>query len=312
MYASPVRNVNKSPTIVACIPAFEEEATLAGVILRTQKYADHVLVCNDGSQDLTREIAEKLGASVISHQRNMGKGHAVRSLLLEASKLGADVVVLLDADGQHDPSDIPMLVKPIEQGEADFVIGSRYLNERNGIPFYRRVGLTVVDRWLRRAQKTSVGDTQCGYRAFSRKAMEIVSAFDANGYGVESEMLALATKNGLRIAEVPVNVTYAQLPKTSKRSPLKHGGELITTILRLVVEERPLLFLGAPGAFLLMIGLISALGLIFLFNATRIFNIPLALISLGSTSCGLILIVSSLILYVLNRLKTGKAEHMVA
>jgi glycosyltransferase involved in cell wall biosynthesis len=298
--------MHKSPTIVACIPAFKEEATVARVILRTQKYANHVLVCDDGSHDLTGEIAEKLGAFVIRHQRNMGKGHAVRSLLLEASRLGADVVVLLDADGQHDPSEIPMLVKPIEQGEADFVVGSRYLSARNGIPFYRRVGLTVVDRWLRRAQKTSVSDTQCGYRAFSRKALEIVSAFDADGYGVESEMLALATKNGLRVAEVPVNVAYVGLPKTSKGSPLKHGGELIGIVLRLIVEDRPLLLLGVPGAFLLMMGLISAIGLIFLFNVTRIFNIPLALISLGSASCGLILIVSSLILYVLNRLKNTK------
>jgi len=298
--------MHKSPTIVACIPAFKEEATVARVILRTQKYADHVLVCDDGSQDLTGEIAEKLGAFVIRHQRNMGKGHAVRSLLLEASMLGADVVVLLDADGQHDPSEIPMLVKPIEQGEADFVVGSRYLSAGNRIPFYRRVGLTVVDRWLRRAQKTGVSDTQCGYRAFSRKALEIVSAFDADGYGVESEMLALATKNGLRVAEVPVNVAYVGLPKTSKGSPLKHGGELIGIVLRLMVEDRPLLLLGVPGAFLLMMGLISAIGLIFLFNVTRIFNIPLALISLGSASCGLILIVSSLILYVLNRLKNRK------
>lgn len=125
-------------------------------------------------------------------------------------------------------------------------------------------------------------------------------------------MLALAAKNGVRVVEVPINVRYRGLRNTSKRSSLRHGGELISTVLRLIVEERPFLFLGVPGTFLLMIGLTSALNLILIFNATRIFNIPMALISLGSTTSGLVLIVASLILYVLNRLKAGKIQERYA
>lgn len=280
-----------------------EEATIAKVILSVQDYAESIIVCDDGSPDMTGIIAERLGAIVVQHERNMGKGKSIKTLLRKAAQFQPDIVVLLDGDGQHDPSEIPSLVKPIEAGEADFVVGSRYLNGHNGIPFYRKAGLSVIDHWLLRAGKTHVKDTQSGYRAMSRKAVDAMSNFDADGYGVDSEMLALAAKSGLKTVEVPINVTYSGLPHTSKKSPLRHGGELIGTVLRLVVEDRPLLFLGVPGAILLMAGLVSAFGLILAFNSTRFFSIPLALVSFGSTTCGLVLIVSSLILYALHRLK---------
>jgi len=298
-----VRRLYKKPTIVACIPAFKEEASIARVILCAQKYVDHVLVCDDGSPDMTGEIAEKLGAFVIRHGRNLGKGSAVKSLLDEARKYGAEVVVLLDADGQHDPSEIPTLVKPIEQGQADFVIGSRYTAKWNRIPLYRKIGLKIVDSLLRRSGKTYVNDTQCGFRAISRKSLEILSSFDAEGFGVESEMLALAAKNGVRVVEVPINVRYAGARNTSKRSPLRHGGELISTFLRLIVEERPLLYLGLPGALLGVIGLSLATYLVWLFNITRYFSVPISIIALGTSFVGLLLIIAAITLHGLKRLK---------
>lgn len=121
----------KGLKVVACIPAFKEEATIAKVILRALKYADNVLVCDDGSPDMTGQIAEKLGALVVRHEKNMGKGRAVKTLLHEARERKADVVLLFDGDGQHDPPKIPTLVKPIECSQADFVVGSRYLNGHN-------------------------------------------------------------------------------------------------------------------------------------------------------------------------------------
>jgi glycosyltransferase involved in cell wall biosynthesis len=293
----------KKPKIVACIPAFKEEATIARVILSAQKYADYVLVCDDGSPDLTGEIAEKLGALVIKHERNMGKGSAVKSLLNEAYKCGADIVVLLDADGQHDPSEIPMLVKPIEQGRADFVIGSRYLSKRNRVPLYRKIGMKIVDYLLRKTRKTSANDTQCGFRAISRKALEVVSSFDAEGFGVESEMLALAAKNGIKVVEVPINVRYAGLKNTSKRSPLKHGAELISTLFRLVVEERPLMYLGLPGIGLTCVGAVLGLYLLWMFNITRYFSIPVAVLTAGFSIAGLLLVTAAIILHGLNRIK---------
>lgn len=292
----------KRPRIVACIPAFKEEATIARVILSAQKYVDHVFVCDDGSPDMTAEIAEKLGASVIRHERNMGKGSAIKTLLNEAYRYGADIIVLLDADGQHDPSEIPMLMKPIEEGQADFVIGSRYLSKWNKIPLYRKVGLKIIDYLLRRSVKIPINDTQCGFRAISRKALEALSSFDSKGFGVESEMLAMAVKNGIRVVEVPVSVRYAGLKTTSKRSPLRHGGELVSTLLRLVTEERPLKYLGLPGIAFTCIGIFLSLYLLWIFNLTRYFSIPISVLAAGTLMLGLLLIIASIILHGLKRI----------
>ena len=141
----------------------------------------------------------------------------------------------------------------------------------------------------------------------SGKVLEALSDFDSKGFGVESEMLSLAKKKGLRVVEVPVNISYAGLPNTSKKSPVRHGGELVQTILRLLVEERPLSLLGIPGAVLLLAGLVSTLDLVLLFNSSRYFSVPMALIAFGGTTCGLVLLVSSLILWALNRLTTRNA-----
>jgi len=294
--------MHEKPTIFACIPAFKEEASIAKVILSAQKHVDRVLVCDDGSPDMTAEIAEKLGAFVLRHERNIGKGSAVKSLLNEAYKYRADIVVLLDGDGQHDPSEIPMLVKPIEQGEADFVIGSRYLSTWNRIPLYRKIGLKIVDYLLRRGGKTDVSDTQCGFRAISRKSLEILCSFDAEGFGVESEMLALAAKNGIRVVEVPINVRYAGLHNTSKRSPLMHGGELVSVLIRLVVEERPLTYLGLPGTVLTCIGAMLGTHLLWMFNITRYFSIPVAILTVWTLVVGVLLVIAAITLHGLKRI----------
>jgi glycosyltransferase involved in cell wall biosynthesis len=93
--------INNKPFIIACIPAYNEEKTIAKVIIKTQKYVDKVIVCDDGSKDMTSEIAERLGAIVIKHERNMGKGEALRNLFKKAIELNADIVITLDGDGQH-------------------------------------------------------------------------------------------------------------------------------------------------------------------------------------------------------------------
>jgi len=120
--------MDMKPLVVACIPAYNEEGSIAGVVVQARKYVDRVVVCDDGSVDLTGAIAEGLGAVVVRHGRNLGKGAALRSAFLRARELGADVVAMLDADGQHDPEEIPGLVEPILKGEADMVVGSRYVD----------------------------------------------------------------------------------------------------------------------------------------------------------------------------------------
>ncbi|MBS7612402.1 glycosyltransferase family 2 protein [Candidatus Bathyarchaeota archaeon] len=295
--------MDEKPFIVACIPAYNEEKTIAKVVLQAMKYASKVVVCDDGSRDMTGEIAERLGAVIIRHERNLGKGAALRSLFEVGRKIGADVFVTLDADGQHDPCEIPRLIKPIIDGRADIVIGSRYVGEAVlEAPFYRRVGLRVVNFLIRKStKKGAVKDTQSGFRAFTAEALERIGLFESEGFGVESELLVSALMKGLRVVEVPVTVRYRGLMNTSKRNPFSHGGEIVSVIIRMIVEERPLLYLGLPGALLLMVSVTLGTYMLWLFNASRYFSIPVALITLGAASSGIVLIIAALILYALNR-----------
>ena len=120
--------VSNKPLIVACIPAYDEEGSIGGVVVRAGKYVDRVVVCDDGSVDLTGAIAEGLGAVVIRHERKMGKGAALNSVFRYVRDLKPDVVVVLDADGQHNSDEIPRLVEPMVGGAADMVVGSRYVD----------------------------------------------------------------------------------------------------------------------------------------------------------------------------------------
>jgi len=294
------------PFVVACIPAYDEERSIGGVVVQAMKYVDRVVVCDDGSGDLTGEIAGGLGAIVVKHSRNMGKGAALRSAFLRAMELGPDVVVMLDADGQHDPDDIPRLVEPVVGGKADMVVGSRYVEGSVvDAPLYRRLGLRVVNFLSGKSGNSGVGDSQSGFRAFSARALEILLECESEGYGVETEQLMLAQKNGLRVVEVPVAVRYGGLENTSKKHPLAHGVELVGVVLRLVVEDRPLLFLGVPGFLLTVIGVFTGLYFLWYFNMTRYFSLPLALITFGALVLGFLLIVTSFILYVMSRLRSN-------
>ena len=289
--------------ILLIMPAYNEEKTIAPLILEAEKYVDEILVVDDGSKDHTAEIAQRMGATVIKHPENMGKGIALKSGFTYALKNNPNIVITMDADGQHDPKFIPQLIQPIIENKADIVIGSRYVKGASmDAPLYRRIGLRIVNLLNKKIANLKVKDTQSGYRAYTLNAVKIISQYESSGYGVETEQLILAQKHKLRIIEIPIKVTYRGLEKTSKKHPVKHGGELISTIIKLIVEERPLLTLGLPGGILTAIGIILATYLILIFNTTRYFSIPIALITLGTIFIGLILVIASLILYALNRI----------
>lgn len=292
------------PFIVACIPAYNEEKTIAKVIVKAMNHVDKVLVCDDGSTDMTAEIAKRLGAEVIRHERNMGKGAALRTLFMRAEELSSDVIVTLDGDGQHDPSEIPKIIDPIVRGEADMVVGSRFISGSwMDAPLYRRFGLRLINLFSKKEVKDVVRDTQSGFRAYSSKLLNLVRNCEVDGYGVEMEQLVVAVKNGFRVVEVPVTVKYEGLERTSKRNPVRHGAEIIGTALRLVVEERPLFFLGIPGFLLIVAGLFAGAYLFWYFNMTRYFSVPIALITLGSLFLGAMFLITSLLLYAIRRLK---------
>lgn len=243
-------NEQRSP-IVAVIPAHNEERFIGSVVLRVRKHVDAVIVVDDGSFDATAEIAEAAGAVVRRHEKNLGKGAALSSGFEEARKMLPRAVVVLDGDGQHHANEIPLLLHPVLQGEADMAVGSRFLEADPGVPGLRRLGLRAITLLSNLGSGVSLSDSQNGFRAFSGEAVQRIT-FHAQGFSVESEMQFLARQLGLRIIEVPVSIDYEDAPK---RNVLGQGLRVLNGILRLVGQHRPLLFVGLPGLVMLLIGL---------------------------------------------------------
>ena len=239
--------------ITAILPAYEEEVSIGSIVLLTRLYADKVIVVDDGSTDRTADIARKAGAEVIVHETNKGKGTALKTGFVAAVEMGADVIVTMDSDAQHNPADIPKLTAPIIKGEADMVNGSRYLNGQDkNTPAYRRVGQTVLDKATNMNSGLQITDSQSGFRAFVASIVYIFR-FNANGMAIESEMLADAGKAGLRIKEVEIDVRYDV--DCSTVNPVQHGLQVLVSILKDMEFKRPLFYFTVPGASLGMVGL---------------------------------------------------------
>jgi len=286
----------RKPYIIACIPAYNEEKTIAKVILKARKYVDKVIVCDDGSIDMTAEIAKALGAEVIRHERNMGKGAAIRSLFRKAREEIADVMVTIDGDAQHDADEIPLLLKVIRETSADIVIGSRFLNKETArkVPKYRYIGNRILNIIT---SVEGITDTQSGFRAYSRRAIELIQPAEM-GFAVDSEILYKAAKLNLKIVEVPVNVEY-RVPKPSKRGPILHALDAALSMIKQASLKHPLIFYGMPGIISLLIALGAGLMLIHLFNTTRYFSLPLSIITVGFGIAGAILCSTGVILWIL-------------
>jgi glycosyltransferase involved in cell wall biosynthesis len=234
--------------ITVILPAYNEEVSIGSIVLLTKFYADNVIVVDDGSTDRTAEVAGKAGAEVIVHEVNKGKGGALKTGFTAASNMGADIIVTMDSDGQHNPADISKLVAPIIEGNADIVNGSRYLNgvDKN-TPVYRRVGQTVLDRFTYINSGLKISDSQSGFRAFAASTVDIFR-FNANGMAIESEMLSDAGKAGLRITEINIGVRYDVGCSTKK--PVRHGLEVLVMILKDMEINKPLFYFTFPGMIL--------------------------------------------------------------
>jgi glycosyltransferase involved in cell wall biosynthesis len=231
--------------IIVILPAYNEEVSVGSIVLLTRFYADHVIVVDDGSADRTAEIARKAGAEVIIHKTNTGKGGALKTGFKVAVEKGADIIVTMDSDGQHNPADIPKLIAPIIENDAEIVNGSRYLNglDKN-TPIYRRVGQTMLDRATNVNSGVKITDSQSGFRAFAASTVNVFR-FDAKGMGIESEMLADAGKAGLRIKEVEIGVRYDV--GRSSLHPVQHGFEVFVMILKDIEFNKPLYYFTVPG-----------------------------------------------------------------
>ena len=191
------------------IPAFNEEKNIASILLKLEKLTDQLIVCDDGSTDLTSDISKKFGAIVIKHPKNIGYGGAIRSLFLKAKELNIDILVTFDADGQHRVEDIKSVINPIVKEKIDVVIGSRFLNKEDEkeIPKYRKIGIKTITALASTSMNEKLTDSQSGFRAYSKKVLQGITPSEY-GMGVSTELLIKANKRGFKIKEVPITVLY--------------------------------------------------------------------------------------------------------
>lgn len=214
------------------IPAYNESQIIQEVITEVRKTGDYsIIVVDDGSKDGTNQLAAACdGVVVLRHKINRGKGAATKTGIVAANQLGADIVVTMDGDGQHDPSDIPALVGPIIDGECDVVLGTR--PKKNGeMPFLKiianKIGNSIT--WL--LYGIHVADSQSGFRAYSHYAATIIDT-KADKYEYDSKVIREINNNRLKFTEIPIKVRYTEY---SMRKPHKQGFiNGIKTLVRMI------------------------------------------------------------------------------
>ena len=293
---------------IAGIPAYNKQYPVCGVIHAAEDYVDEIIVVDDGSTDNTSKLAKRAGAIVLRHETNKGKTAAVQTLINEAIQRDADVLVLLDSDGQHDPDEIPVLLKPVIEDGYDLATGSRKQKEskkKGKRPFIRPLGQFVLKMGLGTITRKKYGDPECGFRALSRRAMNVMNfKFRGTGFSVEAEMLYLAEKHGLKTIEVPVTEIYVE--DGSTLNPWRHGFGNLGTIIAWVSEKRPLFFFGIAGAVFTIIGLILGANVLYVANAGGSVAVGSALVSVLFIVIGVFSVFTGLIL---NEIAKGKEKE---
>jgi len=281
--------------IIVGIPAFNEEKNIAVVITQLKKIVDKIIVCNDGSTDLTSKIAEELGVIVINHEKNLGYGAAIRSIFLKSKDLDGDILVTFDADGQHRVDDINKVINPIINGKSDLVIGSRFLDEsEKEVPRYRKVGIKVITKITNATIKKQLTDSQSGFRAYSKKVLTELNPSDA-GMGISTEILIKASSKNFRISEVPIKITYSG--DTSTHNPISQGSSVIISTIKYTSIEHPLKFYGIPSLIFFITGLS------FTYAATQYYaeigrlNTNLTIVAAGTVLIAVVLLITGILLY---------------
>lgn len=289
-----------SPRIVA-IPAYNEASTIGEVVREATGHADEVLVVDDGSNDDTATVARGAGATVVEHEKNRGYGSALQTAFEEAAARDTSALVCLDADGQHDPAEIPRLLERIDSG-AELVIGNRFDGDSD-IPFYRRFGLFGVNVLTNLSmgvirRQSWINDTQSGFRAYGSSIIESVAESDglADHMGASTDLLHHAHERNYDIEEVGVTVDY-EVENPSNHDPVRHGLTLVSNILRTVERERPITIIGIPGFVLALIGI--GLGYFSIVNylSTATFPGGIALLAGFSTLIGVLACFTAIILH---------------
>jgi len=281
--------------VIVGIPAFNEEKNIAVLITQLKKIADKIIVCNDGSTDLTSEIAEELGATMINHKKNLGYGAAIRSIFLKSKDLDGDILVTFDADGQHRIEDINKVINPIINGESDLVIGSRFLDESaKEVPRYRKAGIKLITKITNVTIKKQLTDSQSGFRAYSKKVLNELNPSEL-GMGISTEILIKASTKNFRISEVPIKIVYDG--DTSTHNPISHGSSVLLSTIKFTSIEHPLKFYGIPSMIFFAIGLFfTSLSIEYYADIGRL-NTNLTLVGAGSILIAVVLLLTGILLY---------------
>ena len=285
------------------IPAFNEEKNIAKIIVKLKKIYDEIIVCNDGSTDLTGEIAENLGAIVINHKQNLGYGAGINSIIKKSKEIDTDILVTFDADGQHKVEDVKKVIEPIKNGDADLVIGSRFLSKtKEKIPEYRKIGINIITKVTNAGLKKKITDSQSGFRAYSK---DLISKLDISdmGMGISTEILIKTNSLGFRIAEIPITILYEG--KTSTQNPISHGTSVLFSTIKYTSIEHPLKFYGIPSLIFFVIGLsFTFLSIDYYMEVGRI-NPNVTIVAAGTTAIAVILLVASVLFYSLATIVEG-------
>jgi glycosyltransferase involved in cell wall biosynthesis len=286
---------NKKIKIAIGLPAFNEEKNIGKIIAQLLDKSYSVIVCNDGSSDSTGIIAEKMGAIIINHKKNLGYGAAIGSIFRKARDEKFDILVTFDSDGQHRISDIEKMIEPIQNKTADIVIGSRFTEDgKADMPRYRKMGIKVITNLVNSQTGKNITDSQSGFRSYSSEVLSKMNLSE-NGMGVSTEILIKANKQKLKIIEIPITILYEG--DTSTHHPISHGTSVVLSTMKFISIEHPLKFYGIPGIGFFLIGLFFAIWTIQEFTTTGRIITNISLIGVGSIIFGMILTMTSIMLY---------------
>ena len=218
------------PRVVAVIPCYNTASHIAEVVTKCLPHVDQVIVVNDASTDDTVEVAGKAGALVVNNEVRAGAGAATRTGFEVALKSKADILITIDGDGQHNPDEIPLLIVPILKGEADLVIGSRFLNKKSNIPLYRKFGIRVINFLYNIGSRLKVSDSQSCFRAYNKKSIQSLNITE-KGFSFSVQILIQARQRGLVLAEVPTSCTYDH--NSHSLNPVIHGLSVAFSVVKL-------------------------------------------------------------------------------
>jgi glycosyltransferase involved in cell wall biosynthesis len=295
---------------MAAMPAYNEERSIVRMVLGCQKHVDCVIVVDDGSSDATAELAASAGAHVVRHEWNAGYGAALRTCFETAREMGAQRLVIIDADGQHNPAEIPKLLQPLDRG-VDLVIGSRFCNG-NGqeVPTYRKVGMKVLDVTTNFLGGLSVTDTQSGFRAYGKRAIDCI-CIDDDGMSAGSEILLQAKDNNLKVEEVEIHCSY-DVENASKQNPVSHGVKVLLILLQDMELRRPLYYFTLPGMIFAAVGIGIGLELLRVFYHGGQLSYGLTILMILTTLVGSFMAFTGIILHAISRLIDQSMRRMDA